>query len=126
MIRRPPRSTRTDTLFPYTTLFRSAGKRIRGIEYRRHGVSFTQRSQQVRAREQHFELDTTAVKGARRIHRNLCPFQCCEGYGSDHLLLRPRIDAVAIGLRDRPKARNLSLRQEERRVGKESVSTYTS
>src|SRR3546814_8907990 len=26
MIRRPPRSTRTDTLFPYTTLFRSAPK----------------------------------------------------------------------------------------------------
>src|SRR3546814_17800262 len=26
MIRRPPRSTRTDTLFPYTTLFRSLGK----------------------------------------------------------------------------------------------------
>src|SRR3546814_8442949 len=25
MLRRPPRSTRTDTLFPYTTLFRSAG-----------------------------------------------------------------------------------------------------
>src|SRR3546814_15992680 len=25
MIRRPPRSTRTDTLFPYTTLFRSLG-----------------------------------------------------------------------------------------------------
>src|SRR3546814_13347228 len=25
MIRRPPRSTRTDTLFPYTTLFRAAG-----------------------------------------------------------------------------------------------------
>src|SRR3546814_5696650 len=27
MIRRPPRSTRTDTLFPYTTLFRSHGSR---------------------------------------------------------------------------------------------------
>src|SRR3546814_3091544 len=26
MIRRPPRSTRTDTLFPYTTLFRSKGE----------------------------------------------------------------------------------------------------
>src|SRR3546814_2595948 len=26
MIRRPPRSTRTDTLFPYTTLFRSRGQ----------------------------------------------------------------------------------------------------
>src|SRR3546814_17289749 len=28
MIRRPPRSTRTDTLFPYTTLFRSEGKTL--------------------------------------------------------------------------------------------------
>src|SRR3546814_3162312 len=28
MIRRPPRSTRTDTLFPYTTLFRSASANI--------------------------------------------------------------------------------------------------
>src|SRR3546814_9467225 len=27
MIRRPPRSTRTDTLFPYTTLFRSLERR---------------------------------------------------------------------------------------------------
>src|SRR3546814_1775121 len=27
MIRRPPRSTRTDTLFPYTTLFRSPDRR---------------------------------------------------------------------------------------------------
>src|SRR3546814_5031307 len=30
MIRRPPRSTRTDTLFPYTTLFRSADPRSDG------------------------------------------------------------------------------------------------
>src|SRR3546814_4481470 len=29
MIRRPPRSTRTDTLFPYTTLFRSYLTRLR-------------------------------------------------------------------------------------------------
>src|SRR3546814_6881523 len=28
MIRRPPRSTRTDTLFPYTTLFRSGPGRV--------------------------------------------------------------------------------------------------
>src|SRR3546814_12772940 len=34
MIRRPPRSTRTDTLFPYTTLFRSRDRR----RYRRGGV----------------------------------------------------------------------------------------
>src|SRR3546814_5935093 len=30
MIRRPPRSTRTDTLFPYTTLFRSGQARLQG------------------------------------------------------------------------------------------------
>src|SRR3546814_11291845 len=37
MIRRPPRSTRTDTLFPYTTLFRSFrdGGRRRGGRLRR-------------------------------------------------------------------------------------------
>src|SRR3546814_10719104 len=28
MMRRPPRTTRTDTLFPYTTLFRSPGTRV--------------------------------------------------------------------------------------------------
>src|SRR3546814_4769935 len=31
MIRRPPRSTRTDTLFPYTTLFRSVEPRLIAI-----------------------------------------------------------------------------------------------
>src|SRR3546814_8518016 len=36
MIRRPPRSTRTDTLFPYTTLFRSAGGRADGDRGRDH------------------------------------------------------------------------------------------
>src|SRR3546814_2675228 len=33
MIRRPPRSTRTDTLFPYTTLFRSAEQGIEGVAF---------------------------------------------------------------------------------------------
>src|SRR3546814_5399787 len=40
MIRRPPRSTRTDTLFPYTTLFRSVGRGV-ALEYfarRREGA----------------------------------------------------------------------------------------
>src|SRR3546814_15565876 len=50
MIRRPPRSTRTDTLFPYTTLFRSVGVVIalreeyaaeqqRGIDGRQFGLA---------------------------------------------------------------------------------------
>src|SRR3546814_1167609 len=33
MIRRPPRSTRTDTLFPYTTLFRSRRNAARFLAY---------------------------------------------------------------------------------------------
>src|SRR3546814_15548360 len=37
MIRRPPRSTRTDTLFPYTTLFRS---RPGNPRHHRHGASY--------------------------------------------------------------------------------------
>src|SRR3546814_2529846 len=36
MIRRPPRSTRTDTLFPDTTLFRSISSRSRPDPVRRH------------------------------------------------------------------------------------------
>src|SRR3546814_5534271 len=43
MIRRPPRSTRTDTLFPYTTLFRSilAGRRPGAVDAlaAAHGVA---------------------------------------------------------------------------------------
>src|SRR3546814_4405504 len=36
MIRRPPRSTRTDTLFPYTTLFRSRrGRPVHSVSNRR-------------------------------------------------------------------------------------------
>src|SRR3546814_5891984 len=39
MLRRPPRSTRTDTLLPYTTLFRSAPRRPGRFRHRsRHGT----------------------------------------------------------------------------------------
>src|SRR3546814_10097521 len=41
MIRRPPRSTRTDPLFPYTTLFRSALGRWRAIG-RQHAMLLEQ------------------------------------------------------------------------------------
>src|SRR3546814_15691882 len=36
MIRRPPRSTRTDTLFPYTTLFRSIAPEQRALRPLEH------------------------------------------------------------------------------------------
>src|SRR3546814_573876 len=42
MIRRPPRSTRTDTPFPYTTLFRSYRRCADAARYRRPGPVLTQ------------------------------------------------------------------------------------
>src|SRR3546814_10460002 len=49
MIRRPPRSTRTDTLFPYTTLFRSyAGSEVTPIwGLTQDGVKTTGRDRKV-------------------------------------------------------------------------------
>src|SRR3546814_2295173 len=37
MLRRPPRSTRTDTLFPYTTLFRSRQEEVKRAHIARRG-----------------------------------------------------------------------------------------
>src|SRR3546814_13745300 len=46
MIRRPPRSTRTDTLFPYTTLFRSCGPPypVPEVVFDEHGIASAFRS----------------------------------------------------------------------------------
>src|SRR3546814_15299595 len=69
MIRRPPRSTRTDTLFPYTTLFRSLrggfGELVRAIE-KQHGSGDRERDhgdadkehQQQRSEEHTSELQS--------------------------------------------------------------------
>src|SRR3546814_389262 len=61
-IRRPPRSTRTDTLFPYTTLFRSGraeeggGREIDGEEGRlRGGGTQDAREEEGRSKEDHGE-----------------------------------------------------------------------
>src|SRR3546814_4917082 len=72
MIRRPPRSTRTDTLFPYTTLFRSH-QLIREIEAHqldadmarrasliRHGLADARLDWQVGTAESESMLDSVA------------------------------------------------------------------
>src|SRR3546814_5447723 len=60
MIRLPPRSTRTDTLFPYTTLFRSARAAIRHRRTSADGV---------RARRRHAH-DALQSRGRSRRHRS--------------------------------------------------------
>src|SRR3546814_3163889 len=52
MIRRPPRSTRTDTLFPYTTLFRSRGGPRPRQERGQHHVVERQGERQQPGRDQ--------------------------------------------------------------------------
>src|SRR3546814_4375199 len=69
MIRRPPRSTRTDTLFPYTTLFRShellALARVGQRDHRMHLLR-PQRAHQVlhRAQRDHLASDLGEALGA--------------------------------------------------------------
>src|SRR3546814_10073779 len=48
MIRRPPRSTRTDTLFPYTTLFRSQELFDRSVLLTGAGFYYDYRNKQLR------------------------------------------------------------------------------
>src|SRR3546814_15608541 len=48
MIRRPPRSTRTDTLFPYTTLFRSTRAHQRAQIVEAQALHGTRRAKRIR------------------------------------------------------------------------------
>src|SRR3546814_7335837 len=70
MIRRPPRSTRTDTLFPYTTLFRSEGERPRRASAGRLArVADPARGHRRRARPRHArsEEHTSELQSLMRI-----------------------------------------------------------
>src|SRR3546814_1543053 len=72
MIRRPPRSTLTDTLFPYTTLFRSvaraAGGVLRGATFWTGAGLPGGRRPDVRERR-HRPADRRAVRGADAARR---------------------------------------------------------
>src|SRR3546814_18650137 len=70
MIRRPPRSTRTDTLFPYTTLFRSTDDRDVGKFLR----LFTDRPLDEIARLE--TLDGAAINEAKKILANEATAMC--------------------------------------------------
>src|SRR3546814_15124459 len=76
MIRRPPRSTRTDTLFPYTTLFRScapatrpcrstgsaiAHRRGNAAEQRRHFRTRLGEAEDVVDEEEHVQIGRAHV-----------------------------------------------------------------
>src|SRR3546814_14635123 len=103
MVRRPPRSTRTDTRFPYTTLFRSLLQQRRAerdqaiAEVQQFDARITQK--QIRA-------PFAGELGIRRV--NLGQY------------LNPGDPVATLTALDR------LFRSEERRVGKECVSTCRS
>src|SRR3546814_2602743 len=76
MIRRPPRSTRTDTLFPYTTLFRSRHGRIDagGNAGRGPGGRRDDRRTARRLRAQLRDHEQGSPCGARRCVAERAPF----------------------------------------------------
>src|SRR3546814_21061087 len=94
MIRRPPRSTRTDTLFPYTTLFRS---------------TYLQMPLQL----------ASVIYNCRRTVGPGRPIG--EGSADSAVQAAEGPAAEGVGHRERQQARS-----EERRVGKECVSTCRS
>src|SRR3546814_12140512 len=106
MIRRPPRSTRTDTLFPYTTLFRSHV----------FGGNPT-----VRARKAGFA--TTRPIALLLLPGPRCPLQNVTQGGSDMRADFWRAIGFAVGA---IALVVVATRSEERRVGKECVSTCRS
>src|SRR3546814_13201290 len=94
MIRRPPRSTRTDTLFPYTTLFRS-------IDRADDHTEGDERHDAPQAAVEHALLFGRRIGRVERVHR-----------------------AASESLLPTPPTIWAGKRSEERRVGKECVSTF--
>src|SRR3546814_18270171 len=114
MIRRPPRSTRTDTLFPYTTLFRSLDLLPRSGDDRgsRDGHGRSRALSTPLAAPFHQRCADRRRGWRRGPNRGQFPHHRIAG------------GAGASAAHGRPVSR--SRRSEERRVGKEFVSTCRS
>src|SRR3546814_13660039 len=103
MIRRPPRSTRTDTLFPYTTLFRS----IPRLGYKRFNMLCRDLSTSV------LDLyENKVAKGADLETNHDIKL------ATIYLLIPDNLGTF--------RSDDVDTRSEERRVGKECVSTCRS
>src|SRR3546814_6821212 len=101
MIRRPPRSTRTDTLFPYTTLFRSRGPpgAVGEGAVRERPLQLPPRH--VRVVEPHPPDDRTSVRYRQPRLRDP---EICGRTGTHSVLQRPQIlgFAPSSGVEDAP------------------------
>src|SRR3546814_11146534 len=117
MIRRPPRSTRTDTLFPYTTLFRSIVRNLCARDARIRLIINTRNFGQLRSPAHAlFQARGRGIIGIAADFQDppeLIP----------ELVQRWRAGTdIVLGVSETKKSYPLS-RSEARRVGKECVST---
>src|SRR3546814_10667982 len=112
MIRRPPRSTRTDTLFPYTTLFRSdaiggvVGQAVAGDRRLRRRAEALQpdlialhRNGEIAPRELHAAAQ--AIAALRDVQRQAAPNAVSESGSEEHtsvLLSLMDISYAVLGL----------------------------
>src|SRR3546814_20139946 len=132
MRRRPPRATRTDTRFPYTTLFRSRdGKPGHGLADRGHARQQTRRFARNGQRPDFLVLDMAETRAEiNEVELGFVADQPERGVGAG--LIR-HADGIEVRIPDEYLAGNLGRRRcvgtersEESRVGKECVSTCRS
>src|SRR3546814_13006111 len=124
MIRRPPRSTRTDTLFPYTTLFRSDRQRR----------SVCRRAQCKTGRDLRNAIDPGQVRRQEVLesiergdhHTQLIIAITSRQIAFDDLRRRQHFRSCLCRTACARQVPRSPERSEERRVGKECVSTCRS
>src|SRR3546814_3857482 len=105
MIRRPPRSTRTDTLFPYTTLFRSPRASGHGPRRARPGVRpLPARSDRLFERDRHAphmrsEEHTSELQSLMRISYAVFCLKKKNSHTDRHTLATPQLAHPPTNLR---------------------------
>src|SRR3546814_12060034 len=118
MIRRPPRATRTDTLFPYTTRFRSWGQ-VEGLA-RKDVAEQPQANLRTRQGAQVIGMDTEASSGGSSQFDEAPLIGQCSPIDWQVPHARPAMRGDA-GRKVQPRFG--SIRSEERRLGQEVVRT---
>src|SRR3546814_18372632 len=127
MIRRPPRSTRTDTLFPYTTLFRSISEKqeeVRELLLKRRsaiqGSNSISRSLVMIFVETVDILEQSMASHIdyRLLHERFESTGILQRYRQLIFLMADELENIASAV-----VSNSRSRSEERRVGEECVGT---
>src|SRR3546814_20938395 len=124
MIRRPPRSTRTDTLFPYTTLFRSTDL---PFGWRHPCIANAAISNDLDAAigEQDIDQHAVVVLGIPDAHRREYPDRTfARGHSSPELVQRQCAFERAADLARMPRFAGTNSRKIGRAACRERVGQY--